>query len=760
MKIREVALTESIALISDQDWQKLLSILPGRLKDTLGISANRSYSAGSVSGLLRNIELQYSSSKWQDLTQQIVPLLMPYVLREIDIDLTKQQSYQGLNLSNARLILREFKQYIPELKNLLEKHRSMIVEKLLEFAENNPNMLTLDLSIINQAGLDWPELKTAVYPAYEQYLLNKFDKSYNVKTLYRLLRELKEHRHSVKDFPRLLRVADGFKEQLLFHNDTEISDMIWATLASYMTNVDRFKSMGLPWPELDKPDAYARSVLDSRKQDTVKRLLQDLKSAAPEYLLKDIAALRTVGVDWPELDIIERSLKTDVANKRQINEAQTAPFDAALADQVESLLPKPLRNKFQSLRSFYYSSYFVDFIFAVANAKFSETKKLKALDLLEPYVMKSLEARVADLENPKFSFVYFMDMLKRLRKLDSLVHYDYTDVIARNKSMLIKSILSAYREYEKRPENIGKFTQYQNFIDFSKLLDELGLNWPEMTAIVRSLASNRYVNVLNRTSMPQSKILDFVRELKRDGMTVDQLTQSAQDLVEQMKDRFIEWHTFSFKWRTSIRFELDRTMFDYFKNLKSIGLDWPEIDQYINANAAERAEMQKRNIVTAMITALKENEWGAVPDGLKELRQLGVDWPELDIIERSVNSLSNRKINEDDAVLTNLINRHHTASIASHLANGEPLQALRYMGERDITVNQLDSDLRAELELQKADAVRTMLKLFKLNIQRFGRFLEYVNKTGLDWPELSVLNRSLDAEYQKNQEEFDRHRNY
>ncbi len=761
MKIREVALTESIALISDQDWQKLLSILPGRLKDTLGISANRSYSAGSVSGLLRNIELQYSSSKWQDLTQQIVPLLMPYVLREIDIDLTKQQSYQGLNLSNARLILREFKQYIPELKNLLEKHRSMIVEKLLEFAENNPNMLTLDLSIINQAGLDWPELKTAVYPAYENHLLTKFDKSYNIKTLYRLFRELKEHRHSVKDFPRLLRVADGFKEQLLFHNDTEISDMIWAMLASYMTNVDRFKSMGLPWPELDEPDAYARSVLNSRKQDTVKRLLQDLKSSAPEYPLKDIAALRTVGVDWPELDIIERSLKTDVANKRQINEAQTAPFDAVLSDQVASLLPKPLRTKFQSLQSLFYNSSFIDFIFDTAKAKFSETKKLKVLDLLEPYVMKSLEDQVTVLANPKFSFVYFMDMLKRLRKLDNVIAYDYTDLIARNKSMLIKSILSAYREYEKRPDNIGKFTQYQHFIDFSKLLDELGLNWPEMIAIVRSLASNRYVNVLNRTSMPQSKIPDFLNELRRDGMTIDMLSPKVQHMIDQMKDQFVNRNIFSFRWRITIKFELTSTLVRYFKTLKDLGFTWPEIDQYLNAGSIkEQAELQKRNIITAMITALKENEWDAVPGSLNELRQLGVDWSELDVIERSVNSLSNRKINEDDVVPVNLINQHHTANIASHLASGEPLQALRYMGERDITVDQLNSDLRAELELQKADAVQTMLKLFKLNIQRFGRFLEYVNNTGLDWPELAVLNRSLDAEYQKNQEEFDRHRNY
>ena len=760
MKIRDVVLTESVGLISDQDWQKLLSLLPGRFKDKLGISANRSYSVGSVSRLLSKIDTNIASFtlKWRDIMQQVVPLLVPYVLKEIDIDLTKQASQDGLDLSVVRLIAREFKQYIPELKKLLEQNRSIIVKKLIEFAENNPVMLSMDLSTINQLGLDWPELKTDVYRAYEEHLVNKFDNSYNIKTLYRLLQELKEHGHSIKDFPRLAKLADDFKYQLLFFNDTHISNMIWAQVESYWINVKRLIAIGLDWPELTDPESYIRTIFNEQKENTVRQILHNLKQSAPEFPLKDIAALRSVGVDWPELDVMERSLNRDIANKPQLNEAQQLHFDATLVDQLNTLLPKLLRTRFEYLNNRFYFGPFIDFMFDVVKAKFSEAKKQRVFELLEPVVLESIDSYISSMEDPTFAFRHFMDYFEKLLTLARYTGYDYSAVIDRNKASIMKMVLASVRIYMNEPDNIGHFSRYQRYVTLLKLIKSWGLTWPELDTIVRSLASDRYIKTLNRTSMPLARVVDFSREMLRDGMTVDRLTQSAQYTIEQMKPVFMAWHTFNFKWRTNMHYELDNTMLEYFKKLKAVGLEWPEIALYINASTTERAEMQKRNIITAMIKALKENEWDDMPAALKELRNLGITWPELDTIERSVNSLSNKQITE--TAMDDKIYQHHAANIAYHLTGNEPLQALRYMGERDITVNDLDSDLRAELEAQKEEAVKTMLQLYKMNIFRFGRFLDYVNRTGLDWPELAVINRSFDAEHAAREDEFARHRNY
>jgi hypothetical protein len=362
------------------------------------------------------------------------------------------------------------------------------------------------------------------------------------------------------------------------------------------------------------------------------------------------------------------------------------------------------------------------------------------------------------MEDPTHAFRHFMDYFEKLLTLARYTGYDYSAVIDRNKASILKMVLASVRVYMKEPDNIGHFGRYQSYVTLLKLIKSWGLTWPELDTIVRSLASDRYIKTLNRTTMPLARVVDFSREMLRDGMTVDQLTQSAQDTIEQMKPVFMAWNTFNFKWRTNMHYELDNTMLEYFKKLNAVGLEWPEIAQYIQATTIERAEMQKRNIVTAMITAIKNNEWDDMPHALKELRNLGITWPELTTIERSVNSLSNKQITE--TAMDDKTYRYHAANIVQHLADSQPLKALRYMGERDITVNNLDSDLRADLEAQKTEAVKNMLQLYKINIFRFGRFLEYVNKTGLDWPELAVINRSFDAEYAAREEEFARHRNY
>jgi hypothetical protein len=870
MKINELALTESVHDVQDHDWQTLLSLVSDRLKRKLRLEPDREFAYGNVDSLLRKIvnELTLDSEKWRDKKSQIVRLLMPYVIKEMDYELETQALTIGLDLSMVRDIIKVYQEYIPAIKQVLEKHRATIVKKLKEFAEEQPGMLALDLGTLKKLGLDWPELKQVIYPAYETYLLNKFDRQYNIVTLYSILMGMKELGYSIDEFPRLKKLIENFKYQLLFHNQTHVSDMVWARVEYYQINVKRFKALGIDWPELADPDGYARTVFDEQKENTVRQMLNNMKQSVPEYPLKDIAALRSIGVDWPELDVMERSLNRDVTNKRQINEAQQSPFDATLVDQLSKLLPKLLRTRFEYLNNRFYFGPFIDFMFDVVNAKFSEAKKQRVFELLEPVVLESLDSYIASMKDPTFAFRHFMDYFEKLLNLARYTDYDYSAVIDRNKASILKMVLASVRVYMNEPDNIGHWSRYQSYVNLLKLITSWGLTWPELEKIVRSLASERYVTMLDRTFMPQSVVPELVAAMKRDRVRLDQLTQSAQEKIESAKDRFVNRPYFNFRWRDDVKFELDNGLLAFYQDLKQLGFTWPEVDQYLAAGTTrERAETQKRQIVSSMLLALKNGEWDGVPGAVKGLRDMGVDWSELDTIDRSVNSLTNKQIMEtamDDktyqhhaasisahlaagrpvqalrymgeryitidkvkpdlrnaieaskatiirdllkqfafqqerdidvffrhiswinkvnldwpelAVLNRSVNnlrnqklnetdtddiikRHHSANIAFYLANSEPLQALRYMGERDITVDQLDSDLRTELESQKADAVRTMLKLLTLNIFRFGRFLEYVNKTGLDWPELAVINRSFDAEYAAREDEFARHRNY
>lgn len=868
MKINELDLTESVHDVQEHDWQTLLSLVSDRLKRKLRLEPDREFAYGNVDSLLRKIvnELTLDSETWRDKKPQIVRLLMPYVIKEIDYELETQALTIGLDLSMVRDIIKAYQEYIPAIKQVLEKHRATIVKKLKEFAEEQPGMLALDLGTLKKLGLDWPELKPIIYPAYETYLLNKFDRQYNIVTLYSILMGMKELGHSIDEFPRLKKLIENFKYQLLFHNQTHVSDMVWARVEYYQINVKRFKALGLDWPELADPDGYARSVFDEQKENTVRQILNNMKQSVPEYPLKDIAALRSIGVDWPELDVMERSLNRDVNNRRQINEAQQSPFDATLVDQLNKLLPKLLRTRFEYLNNRFYFGPFIDFMFDIVNAKFSEAKKQRVFELLEPVVLESLDSYISSMKDPTFAFRHFMDYFEKLLNLARYTDYDYSAVIDRNKASILKMVLASVRVYMNEPDNIGHWSRYQSYVNLLKLITSWGLTWPELEKIVRSLASERYITMLDRTFMPQSVVPELVAAMKRDRVRLDQLTQSAREKIEAAKDRFVNRPYFNFRWRDDVRFELDNGMLAFYQDLKQLGFTWPEVDQYLAAGTTrERAETQKRQIVSSMLLALKNGEWDGVPGAVKSLRDMGVDWPELDTITRSVNSLSNKQIDEstsnwyyvnlilnrlkhkhfddlpyllsnlksddceslsthlsefdknkskilpillkaikdpeeagidaesdDDliAIFANLrsigitwpeldiikrsikfdqvdenvtwdaVMRHHMANIAAHLANNEPVLALRYMGERDLTVDDLDSDIRADLEAQKATAIKWLLTLFEHDIHRFGRFIKYINNTELDWPELAVLNRSFDVEYAKREEEFARHNRY
>lgn len=868
MKINELALTESVHDVQEHDWQTLLSLLSDRVKQILRLEPDREFAFGTVNSLLTKIvkELSRSSDKWRSKQPQIVRLLMPYVLKEMDYDFGTQALTIGLDLSFVRTVIRDYQEYVPAVKRILEKHRATIVKKLTQFAEENPGMLAIDLGTLKKLGLDWPELKPDIYAAYETYLLDKFDKQYNIKTLYTMLIGMTGSGQKIDEFPRLKKLIENFKYQLLFFNNIHISNTIFAQVDSYLVNVKRFKLLGVDWPELSNPDAYVRSVFNDQKENTVRQILNNIKMSADEYSLKDIAALRSIGIDWPELDIMERSLNREAGNTQQINEAQQSPFDATLVDQISKLLPKLLRTRFEYLNNRFYFGPFIDFMFDVVKTKFSEAKKQQVFELLEPVVLESIDSYISSMKDPTFAFRHFMDYFDKLLKLAQYTDYDYSAVIDRNKASILKMVLASVRVYMNEPDNIGHWSRYQSYIELARLINSWGLTWPELNKIVSSLASDRYIKTLDRTHMTQSAVPELVANMKRDHLTLKDLTPSAQEKIKAAKDRFVNRPYFSFRWRDDVKFELDSTLLAFYQDLKQLGFTWPEVDQYLAASTTrERAETQKRQIVSSMLLALKNGEWDGVPGAVKSLRDMGIDWPELDTITRSITSLSNKQIDEststwyyvnlilnrlkhkhfndlpyllsnlksddceslsthisefdknkskilpillkaikdpeeagidaesdDDliAIFANLrsigiswpeldiikrsikfdqinenttwdaVMRHHMSNISAHLSNGEPVLALRYMGERDLTVDDLDSDIRADLEAQKATAIKWLLTLFEHDIHRFGRFIWYINKTGLDWPELAVLNRSFDLEYDRLRDEFDRHNRY
>ncbi len=758
MKIRDVILAESFKLMSQEDWQTLSALLPDKVKRAFYFSKGRDDMFNSIYNTLIKIKMHFGKMP-PDTVEKITRLMLPYAVKEIDQEISNAYSLDNIDLSSSRVLAKEFPDYKAAIARVLQKNKTAIINMLAAKSADTPGATIKDLGTIHQFGLDWPELSNTVYDAIDRDLANRFDQDYRLLRLYRILGKVGEARIPLGKLPRLKKIADHFKEQLLWHNHTHITDVIWARVESFLANVKLYKQMNLDWPELANPTAYLKKHFEELKTDTIKELLSEVKNnTAGFFLLRSVQYLREVGINWPELAIVERSIKTDM-DRQQLNE-NDKQFDQTVVDQLNAILPKPMRSRLESVNRFFFIAYFIDFLFDLQKAKFSESKKYQAFDLLKPIVYEYIEHYIKRLNDPKFAFTHFIDVIERLERLNKdYVEFDYTDLFERNKSAIIKMLLGSVRNYMETPDNVGRWRTYESYINFAKLISKLGLSWPELDKIVSSLASDRYVKTLDRPQSTLGAIADLVASMKRDRMTLQMLMPNARTKIESAKDRFINRNYFSFRWRDDIKFELDNTLLQYYRDLKSLGFEWPEIDQYLAASTTrERAETQKRQLVSSMLAAIKASEADGVPHGIKTLRTMGIDWPELAVIEKSINSANNKQI--DEAAMSDEAYRYHASNIAYHIKTGEPAIALRYMGDRDITADDLDAGLRKDLEASKADAIRWLIKLFENDIFRFGRFIDSINRVKLDWPELAVLNRSFDSEYQKREEEFRRHRQY
>lgn len=746
MKIHDVSLTESISMISDKDWQTVLTLVPPNAKRNLMLNEPRDRLVGTVCRLLSDIKA-HVGGEYAENAKQIAELLMPYALKEIDRALTLSASQDWLSFSGANALAKAFSEYIPAIKAVVEKHRSIVVKHIVATANEDPGAVKAEIAFVNRLGLDWPELDSVVYPAFETHLLNLFDNNQAIKTLYKIVFVLDEIGITLNKLSRLEKVIDNFKEQLLWYNNTEISDMLWARIKAFMHNVKSFKQADLSWPELDNPAAYLKSHFEADKTNTVKKLLSELRSnTAAQFVLKDVDALRSVGITWPELDIVEHSMNKDI-NRPQLNEADKQ-FDQTVVDQLNAILPKPMRSRLESVNRFFFIAYFIDFLFDLQKAKFSESKKYQAFDLLKPIVYEYIEHYIKRLNDPRHAFSHFIEVIERLERLNKeYIEFDYTELFERNKPAIIKMLLGSVRNYMETPDNVGRWRTYESYINFAKLLTKLGLSWPEINKIVSSLASDRYVKTLDRPQSTLGSIADLVSGMKRDRMTLQQLMPNARAKIEGAKDRFINRNYFSFRWRDDIKFELDNTLLQYYRDLKSLGFEWPEIDQYLAASTTrERAELQKRQLVSSMLNGIKEGQADGVPHGIKTLRTMGIDWPELTVIEKSVNSLNNKQINEDDYYRRDERLAEVYQTLSELFAEHKVREALDYLIEEDLTIT-------SSINIQKlfdrnigviADAIVKDHSIFHGDTERLREF-----SSDLDFLGMTLPNKKLSAELEK-----------
>ena len=343
-----------------------------------------------------------------------------------------------------------------------------------------------------------------------------------------------------------------------------------------------------------------KPALDQHKPGVMRSLLNTMSILSTDdigyFVPQAISGLRRLGVDWPDLEILERSYRADM--KR-----------ASARDKVDEnwSMGKPAPQEINDLFDFLEHD---DEINAVASLY-----------------------RLADAD------------------LDA----GYAEEIAPYKQLIIRGMLRwAQGEDEWAPTVLGAIDT----------LRSIGLDWPELSAISKSAQSDhnrlgeawsktykKSINCNNPKGFSQrahcaarrkrqaggktrsKSVSEAMRKLMDTDGSADkeQLKQEARTMVIDMLRRDLAQNS-------------DRGIYYAMYHMDDWNLhirNWPELGEMIDDH--------KRQIVSELLRTIK-GEYGHDTDGVRRLvermRKIGVDWSELDAIERSLNATNTQSLDE------------------------------------------------------------------------------------------------------------------
>lgn len=340
------------------------------------------------------------------------------------------------------------------------------------------------------------------------------------------------------------------------------------------------------------------------------------------------------------------------------------------------------------------------------------------------------------------------------------------------KNSLIKGLLAEFKECGGDDEDgmIG---------DAINGLREMGVDWPELDIIHRSLTTTSGIDLdeSNTDTKP-----DWYMDIA-DALTQGNIYKALN--IIRMHELEIEEHPMleplldSFKW-VFIR-TLDRSIKDEFdgfnetasllKRIKQLGVKWPELDTFWDDH--KPAVMKQ---LFRQITSNDEHAGYYTWQEINTLKVEGVRWPELGIVLKSALAVMDEKdqkqIGEsrriDEMFISDLKKTDASGlrEIISCLSRGDYEAAMTWMSEMGmgpmnipVSVTRKSRDI---IEQHRNGIIKTMLMVIKSPVE-FGfnddldvlMVIRSAERLRLDWPEIKVMMRSMDAAIKQVDEDDD-----
>ena len=398
------------------------------------------------------------------------------------------------------------------------------------------------------------------------------------------------------------------------------------------------------WPWDEAPNRAAE--LEPQKSAIIKELLTELKSmdSSDGYILlaSELDMLAALGVRWPELGLIRRGMEEEDRRRSQQGMWESIKINDPLdGHKVYNMISQGLIEEVVSMLDH-------------RNYKYGDDPSIdrvfdQKINLVQKWMERMLDISLAD---GSYAWRMIKDMELPWDSVDSW----WADHKAETVRRLLKLL---------------KKDRYEDVLGIIEdILDDLGLAWPELDVIRRSaqaeldristrddLDENEYDDEdddggpIVSMSSPDEQIVDRMYRWMRAGSWM-----ALQDGISKLEERRMPDHMIEgllSQQADSIARWLDswikegshnNRMIEQAWKLLEMGARWPSLVQLFNKH--------KALIVRDMLTQIKSADSMDLEDlegHLRQLYELGMTWPEMDVISRSVNAELDRIYNIDES---------------------------------------------------------------------------------------------------------------
>jgi hypothetical protein len=329
-------------------------------------------------------------------------------------------------------------------------------------------------------------------------------------------------------------------------------------------------------------------------------------------------------------------------------------------------------------------------------------------------------------------------------------------IYAKNKTAIVKKILMAMKS--------GQMGRAAADI---KILRAAEIDWPELAIIEKSLGAGK---VLGESGAPfwANMVVKIMlkRALARKFNAPDPDRDSIIDKMDMDDPRFI--HTVDTvkdimlaglkKLVRHDNLSYNIRGWEQLAKLYQAGFRWPELKGMIEDN--------KHSVIKALLTAIREDEAGEIESFPATFKSMGIDWPELDIIQRSLNAVSG-EINESwspyDSMPDPSVLDDKLSSLDRYIKQGNYAYAcstLGYIGNEEyLGPDDFDSKTvrRWRELLDKPNHKNGIMRCLLYNIKHLSdedaqyneKIVQALRWLTVSWSELDIIEHSLAIDKKK-----------